>query len=78
MAGLAVFTAVLNTGLRSRFAQIEGYGTTFNVPTSTSGYDQLHDLPDGPTKDAVLAAFADSVRVRQQPNSSRALLIILC
>lgn len=61
--GIAIFSAVLNTGLRSRFALIEGYGTTFDVPTSTSGYAKLQALPDGPTKDAVLSAFADSLRV---------------
>ena len=62
--GLAVFTAVLNTGLRSRFKKIEGFGTLFNVPESAAGYAQLHALPDGSTKTAVLGAFADSLRVR--------------
>ncbi|ORX37857.1 major facilitator superfamily domain-containing protein [Kockovaella imperatae] len=59
--GLAVFTAVLNSELRSRFAKIPGYGTEFQVPESISGYKALHDLPNGPTKDAVLGAFADSL-----------------
>jgi hypothetical protein len=58
-----VFTAILNTGIRTRFAQIPGYGTEFTLPQSIEGYAQLHNLPDGPTKDAVLTAFADSLRV---------------
>ncbi|CAD6564136.1 MAG: hypothetical protein TREMPRED_003874 [Tremellales sp. Tagirdzhanova-0007] len=61
--GLAVFTAVLNTGIRSRFSKIEGYGTTFSAPQSASGYAQIHNLPEGPIKTAILTAFADSLRV---------------
>ncbi|WRT66093.1 uncharacterized protein IL334_003046 [Kwoniella shivajii] len=61
--GIAIFTAVFNTGLRSRFSKIEGYGTSFVAPTSAAGYHALHDLPDGPTKTALLRAFADSMRI---------------
>ncbi|WWC95488.1 hypothetical protein V866_002352 [Kwoniella sp. B9012] len=61
--GLAVFTAILNTNLRSKFAVIPGYGTTFTVPESASGYKSLHELPEGETKDMVLKAFADSFRI---------------
>jgi hypothetical protein len=61
--GLAIFTALLNTELRSRFEVIPGYGTDFTVPQSTQGYKALHDLPEGSTKDAVLGAFADSLGV---------------
>jgi hypothetical protein len=61
--GVAVFTAVLNDGLRSRFEAIEGYETVFEVPTNTAGYHALHNLPEGPTRQAVLTAFANSFRV---------------
>ncbi|WVW86801.1 hypothetical protein I302_108856 [Kwoniella bestiolae CBS 10118] len=61
--GLAVFTAILNTNLRSKFAVIPGYGTEFTVPESASGYKSLHELPEGEMKDMVLKAFADSFRV---------------
>lgn len=61
--GLAVFTAILNTGLRTRFERIPGYGVEFTVPHGTTGYRGLHDLPEGEMKRRVLAAFADSVRV---------------
>lgn len=62
-SGLAVFTAILNTGIRTRFSKIPGYGTEFVLPQSVEGYAQLHNLPEGPTKDAVLTAFADALRV---------------
>jgi hypothetical protein len=61
--GVAVFTAVLNDGLRSRFEAIEGYGTLFEVPTNTAGYHAIHDLPGGPIRQSVLTAFANSFRV---------------
>ncbi|ORY34911.1 major facilitator superfamily domain-containing protein [Naematelia encephala] len=61
--GLAIFTAILNTNLRSKFEKIPGYGTVFSVPESSEGYAALHDLPDGETKNKVLGAFADSLRV---------------
>ncbi|KGB77960.2 hypothetical protein CNBG_4047 [Cryptococcus deuterogattii R265] len=60
--GLAVFTAVLNTNLRTRFAKIPGYGTEFTVPRSASDYAALQNLPDGTTKDEVMTAFANSFR----------------
>lgn len=59
--GLALFTAVLNTNLRTKFAAIEGYGVDFQVPEDASGYKALQDLPDGRQKDQVLGAFADSL-----------------
>jgi hypothetical protein len=62
-SGLAVFTAILNTGIRTRFEGIPGYGTDFVLPQSVEGYAQLHNLPEGPVKEAVLTAFADSLRV---------------
>ncbi|WVQ95971.1 hypothetical protein IAU59_003070 [Kwoniella sp. CBS 9459] len=58
--GLPIFSAILNTGLRSRFSSLEGYGTLFTVPESASDYKKLHELPDGSIKDGVMAAFADS------------------
>ncbi|WVQ79303.1 hypothetical protein IAT38_001400 [Cryptococcus sp. DSM 104549] len=61
--GLAVFTAVLNTNIRSRFVKIEGYGTSFTVPESASGYAALQQLPDGEMKTDVMNAFADSFRL---------------
>ncbi|WVF68426.1 hypothetical protein IAT40_003191 [Kwoniella sp. CBS 6097] len=61
--GLPIFSAILNTGLRSRFQSLEGYGTLFTVPESASDYKKLHELPDGSIKDAVMAAFADSFRI---------------
>ncbi|OWT39397.1 hypothetical protein C362_02992 [Cryptococcus neoformans Bt1] len=60
--GLAVFTAVLNTNLRTRFAKVPGYGTEFTVPRSASDYVALQNLPDGTMKDQVMIAFADSFR----------------
>lgn len=60
--GLAVFTAVLNTNLRTRFAKIPGYGTEFTVPRSASDYAALQNLPDGTMKDQVMTGFANSFR----------------
>lgn len=62
LIGLAVFTAVLNTNLRTRFAKVPGYGTEFTVPRSASDYVALQNLPDGTMKDQVMIAFADSFR----------------
>lgn len=59
-----MFTAILNTEIRSQFQTIPGYGTEFEVPQSVEGYAQLHRLPEGDTKEAVLGAFADALRVR--------------
>lgn len=64
--GLAVFTAILNSDMRSRFEQIAGYGTEFQVPTSAAGYRALAELPEGQTKTAVLSAFSDALRVGYQ------------
>jgi hypothetical protein len=60
--------------LRTRFAKIEGYGTTFTVPESASGYRALHDLPEGETKTAVLSAFADALGVSRPYNRVRRVL----
>ncbi|KAL7418301.1 hypothetical protein Q5752_006757 [Cryptotrichosporon argae] len=60
--GLAVNTAILNAELAQRFPEIPGYGTEFTLPQGTDGYAALHDLAPGPTRDAVLAAFAASFR----------------
>ena len=49
--------------MRQRFEGIPGFGTAFGVPQDTQGYHQIHDLPDGPVKDSVLAAFAQSFGV---------------
>lgn len=63
ISGIAIFTAVLNDGLRARFEAIPGYGTLFEVPTNTEGYHAIHDLPEGEIRSSVLTAFADSFRV---------------
>ncbi|WVQ80702.1 hypothetical protein IAT38_002807 [Cryptococcus sp. DSM 104549] len=60
--GLAIFTAIFNTGLRSRFSKIEGYGTVFSAPTNTEGYQAMRNIPDGETRALVLKAFADAMR----------------
>ena len=65
LLGLAVFTGLLNTQVRSRFSKIEGYGTVFTEPKGSEGYAVLQNLPDGPIKDQVLDAFAQSFRVCQ-------------
>jgi len=69
-SGLAVLTALLNAGIRTRFSKIEGYGTVFQAPQGSEGYAALHDLPDGPTRDAALKAFADSFKVSESAASS--------
>lgn len=61
--GLAIDQAVLNTGIRSRFEAIPGYGTVFEAPTNEAGYAALHALPEGSMKDRIMAAFADSMKV---------------
>ena len=60
--GLAVFTALLNADMRSRFAGIQGFGELFDVPKSTDGYRRLQELPQ-PLKGMVLRAFANAFRV---------------
>ncbi|KAL1410581.1 hypothetical protein Q8F55_004594 [Vanrija albida] len=60
--GLAVFGAILNAGIRQRFAKIPGYGVAFSAPTSSADYAKLHRLP-AETRRAALTAFADSVRM---------------
>ena len=63
---MAVFEAVLNAGIRSRFSVIPGYGTLFDAPTSIEGYSALHAIGDSDTRAAVLTAFADSMKVSSQ------------
>lgn len=69
--GVAVFTALLNTQLRTKFERIPGYGDKFEVPKGEKGYRAIHRLPDGEMKYAVLQAFSDSFKVRHQPARSR-------
>ena len=64
-AGLAVFTALLNSELRSRFANIPGYGTDFNVPRSAADYRKLHEIPDLNVRNQVITEFANSFGVSQ-------------
>lgn len=61
--GIAIFQAVISTGLDSRFPKLQGYGTDFTIPHDLAGYHQIHDLPAGPERDAALAAFSDSLRL---------------
>lgn len=68
-SGVAVFEAILNAGIRSRFALIPGYGTTFFAPTGIEGYTALHGIPDVAVREAVLTAFADSMKVGESPAS---------
>jgi hypothetical protein len=56
--------------MRSRFEQIPGYGTEFQVPTSAAGYRDLAALPEGETKTAVLSAFSDALRVSSKSPTS--------
>lgn len=60
--GLAVFTALLNAEMRSRFEKIPGFGDVFDVPKSSEGYRRLQELPPD-LKSTVLKAFANSFRV---------------
>lgn len=62
--GIAIFQAVITTGLESRFPKLEGYGTQFQIPHDLEGYHRIHNLPEGPTREAALFAFSDSLRVR--------------
>jgi hypothetical protein len=61
--GIAVFQAVISSGLESRFPKLEGFGTQFGIPRDLNGYHRLHDLPQGPMRDAALTAFSHSLRV---------------
>lgn len=62
--GIAIFQAVITTGLESRFPKLEGYGTQFQIPHDLEGYHRINNLPEGPTREAALFAFSDSLRVR--------------
>jgi hypothetical protein len=61
--GIAVFQAVISSGLESRFPHLEGFGTQFEIPRDLNGYHRLHDLPRGPMRDAALTAFSHALRV---------------
>lgn len=58
-----MFTAILNTGMRDRFAKIEAFGTVFQFPQDLAGYEAIHALQDQDLKREILQAFADSFRV---------------
>ncbi|KAK1925865.1 major facilitator superfamily domain-containing protein [Papiliotrema laurentii] len=60
--GVAVFSALLNSEMRTRFSRIDGFGTAFDVPKGVEGYQKLQHLP-GPLKATVLDAFAQSFRL---------------
>lgn len=61
--GVSVLTAVLNTGLRHKFADVQQtYGDAAGVPTNAGGYMAMKNMPEGPAKVAVLSAFADSFK----------------
>jgi hypothetical protein len=61
--GIAIFQAVISTGLESRFPKLQGYGTDFNTPHDLEGYHQIHNLSDAQERDDALNAFSDSIRV---------------
>ncbi len=60
--GIAIFQAVLSSQLENRFTKIPGFGTDFGIPKNIEGYNQIHNLPAGPQRDAVLTAFSESLR----------------
>lgn len=61
--GVSVLTAVLNTNLRHKFDAVQAkYGDAVGVPTDAAGYMAMKAMPEGPEKNAVLAAFADSFK----------------
>ncbi|KLT45103.1 MFS general substrate transporter [Cutaneotrichosporon oleaginosum] len=61
--GVSVYTAVLNSDMRSQFAKVQDrWGGGARVPTSAAGYEIIHALPDGPMKEDILRAFADSFK----------------
>jgi len=56
-----VCQALFNSALTSNFSRIPGYGELFREPTGSAGYSWIN-LPDGPTKTAVLWAYSDSFK----------------
>lgn len=62
--GVSIFTAILNSDMRSEFAAVQRkWGEDgVAVPTSAGGYAAIHQMPDGPIKRDVLAAFANSFK----------------
>jgi hypothetical protein len=61
--GVAIFTALLNSELRTKFSKIPGYGSEFKVPRNTEDYRALQEIPDEITKIEVLNAFSDSFKL---------------
>lgn len=64
--GIAVFQAVISTGLESRFPKLQGYGTSFDTPHDLMGYHRIHGLPAGQERDDALSAFSDSMKVSKE------------
>lgn len=64
--GIAVFQAVLQAGLQSKFPSLEGYGRDFGIPQNLQEYHQIYNLPAGSERDAALTAFSDSLRVSRR------------
>lgn len=64
--GIAVFQAVLQAGLQSKFPSLEGYGRDFGIPQNLQEYHQIYNLPTGSERDAALTAFSESLKVRLQ------------
>lgn len=60
---MAIFTALLNSELRTKFSKIEGSGSVFKVPRNTEDYRALQEIPDELTKIEVLNAFSDSFKL---------------
>ncbi len=63
--GIAVFQAVISSGLASRFPALPGYGRDFGIPTDLEGYRALRGLVDG-ERGPALRAFSESLRVGGQ------------
>jgi hypothetical protein len=61
--GIAIFQALITTGLDSRFPKLKGYGTDFGIPRDLDAYHRLHALPNGTEKEAALSAFSNSLRL---------------
>lgn len=64
--GIAVFQAVLQAGLQSKFPSLEGYGRDFGIPQNLQEYHQIYNLPAGSERDGALTAFSESLKVRLQ------------
>jgi hypothetical protein len=60
--GIAIFQAVISSGLASRFPSLPGYGRNFGIPNGLDGYRTLHSLGTEEGMRA-LEAFSLSLRV---------------